>query len=74
MELGADPTRDAGTGSALHAVHTQCLESKASFAIRELITLPLWKEGPVVGKKVVFVGIEGAASCLNGKIGTVLKL
>ena len=62
MELGADPTRDAGAG---------CCASKD---IRELLTAPLWKEGGCVGRKVVFVGIEGASSCLNGKIGTVLKL
>ena len=62
MELGADPTRDAGAG---------CCASKD---IRELLTAPLWKEGGCVGRKVVFVGIEGASSCLNGKIGTVIKL
>ena len=62
MELGADPTRDAGAG---------CCASKD---IRELLTAPLWKERGCVGRKVVFVGIEGASSCLNGKIGTVIKL
>jgi hypothetical protein len=66
MELGADP----GGRSALQIAHND----QTSKAICELLSLPVWKEGPVVGKKVVFLGIEGASSCLNGKIGTVIKL
>ena len=66
MELGADP----GGRSALQIAHND----QTSKAICKLLSLPVWKEGPVVGKKVVFLGIEGASSCLNGKIGTVIKL
>lgn len=70
MELGADPAKDASGGSAFQMVHG----AVTSNAVRKLIAALVWKEGGCVGKKVVFMGIEGASSTLNRKIGTVKKL
>ena len=77
LELGADPALNAGSGdSALSMCHGVCakLVSNNNEAC-ELFSLPVWKEGGCVGKKVVLAGVAGAAgAALNGKVGTVTRL
>jgi len=75
LELGADPSLDAGAGvSALSMCHGVCA-MLVSQDVRELFSLPVWKEGGCVGKKVVVSGVAGAAGeDLNGKVGTARRL
>ena len=75
LELGADPALNAGSGiSALSMCHGWCAMPVSDEA-RELFSLPVWKEGGCAGKKVVLVGVAGAAgAALNGKVGTVTRL
>lgn len=75
LELGADPSLDAGAGvSALSMCHGVCA-MLVSQDVRELFSLPVWKEGGCAGKKVVISGVAGAAGeDLNGKVGTARRL
>jgi hypothetical protein len=79
MEFGGDPRLGVGperVGSALEYVHGAGMMGGPDVVqMRELFSLPVWKEGGITGKRVVFRGIpDGAASALNGKFGVVKKL